>query len=166
MLLIVLAGVYMKRDLALTGDAFRKKLPPIMVEHLDFARRINGREWHVKAENAESEGDAIRASSLDISVSDMNAERSADVNAARGDFDLDNDKMRLYGIAGTVYLSGGSIDFAAPRADYDVSEDIWFFNEGVSASDDKISVTGRVGRVDSLGVVSLGKGVHASWNLE
>ena len=156
----------MIRDLGLTGDASRGKLPPVMVEHLEFVRRINGREWHVRAENAESEEDAIRASSLDIKVSDVKAARSADVKARRGVFDMETNKMWLFGVAGVVYLSNGGVDIAAPRADYDVSEDVWYFSEGVSASDDKIYVTSRVGRVDSSGVVSLGKGVQASWKLE
>jgi lipopolysaccharide assembly outer membrane protein LptD (OstA) len=165
-LLIVLVGLAMRRDLMTNVDEWRKKLPPIMVEHLDFARVINGREWHVIAANAESEGDTIRASSIDVSVSDMRAEKSADVSAARGAFDMENDKMRLYEIAGIVHLSDGSMDIAAPRVDYDMSEDIWYFSEGVSASDDKLYVTGRAGKVDSLGVVSLGKGVRVSWKLE
>jgi hypothetical protein len=165
-LLIVLAGVYMRRDLALTGDALRKRLPPIMVEHLDFARRINGREWRVKAENAESEGDIVKGTSLDISVSDVRAKKSADVSAAKGVFNIDAGKMWLYGITGVVCLSDGSIDIVASRADYDVSEDIWFFSEGISASDDKIHVTGNMGKVDSTGLISLGKGVYASWKLK
>jgi Tfp pilus assembly protein PilZ len=165
-LLIVLVGVYMRLDLALTGDALRKRLPPIMIEHLDFARRINGREWRVKAEKAESEGDVVRGASIDINVSDLRAERSADVSATSGIFDMDAGKMWFYGIAGVVYLNNGSIDIAASRADYDVSDDVWFFSDGISASDDKIHVTGRVGRIDPSGLVSLGKGVYASWKLE
>jgi hypothetical protein len=156
----------MKRDLALTGDLFRNKLPPVMVERLDFARRINGREWRVRAQNAESDGDIVRASSIDITVSEIDGARSADVNAHSGVFDMEGRKMRLYEIAGVAYLSGGSIDIAAPRADYDMSDDVWFFNEGVSASDDKIHVTGRMAKVDASGVVNLGKGVRATWKLE
>ncbi|MDR1580235.1 MAG: hypothetical protein LBS35_07745 [Synergistaceae bacterium] len=165
-LMIALIGVYLKRDLALTGDVFRNKLPPMMVERLEFARRINGMEWHIKAENAESDGETVRASSIDIKAADIDASRSADVYAARGAFDLVSDKMWLYNIAGIVYLSGGSIDIAASRADYDMSDDVWFFSEGISASDGKIHVTGRVGKIESSGVVTLGKGVHASWQLE
>ena len=163
--LIVFMGVSLRRDLALTGG-WSKKLPPMMVERLEFNRRINNRQWHVKAENAESEKETIRASSIDIEVTDVDTARSANVSAARGVFDLDVDKMWLYEIAGIVYLSSGSIDITAPRADYDMSEDMWYFGDGVSASDDKIHVTGRVARVDSSGVVSLGKGVRASWQLE
>ena len=165
-LLIVLIGLYMQRDLALSGDPSGGKLPPIMVEHPDFVRRINGREWHVRAENAESEGDAVRASSIDIRVSEINAAQSADINAHKGSFDLEGDKMWLYEVTGTVYLSDGSIDIAAPRADYDMSKDVWFFSEGVSASDDKIHVSGRVGRIDPSGAVILGKGARAGWKLE
>jgi hypothetical protein len=164
-LLIAIAGVYMRRDLALTGGMFGR-MPPIMVERLEFARRINGREWHVRAENAESEEDAVRASSIDISVSDIDVARSADAYAQSGVFDLQTDKMWFYGIAGIVYLSGGSIDFAAPRADYAMTDDVWFFSEGVSASDDKIHVTGQMGKVDSSGAVSLGKGARVTWKLE
>ena len=51
--LIVFMGVSLRRDLALTGG-WSKKLPPMMVERLEFNRRINNRQWHVKAENAES----------------------------------------------------------------------------------------------------------------
>jgi hypothetical protein len=164
-LLIVIAGVYMRRDLALTGGMFGR-MPPLMAERLEFVRRINGREWHVRAENAESEGDAVRASSIDIRVLDLNVARSADVYAQRGAFDLETDKMWLYGIAGIAYLSGGSVDFAAARADYDMTEDVWFFSEGVSASDDKIHVTAQMGKVDASGTVSLGKGAHVTWKLE
>ncbi|MDR0764498.1 MAG: hypothetical protein LBE65_02775 [Synergistaceae bacterium] len=163
--LIALAGVYMKRDLALTGDAFGDKLPPIMAENLNFARRINGREWRVSAENAESEGGIVRASSIAVSVSDTDASRSADVNARVGAFDLESDRMWLREIAGTVYLSDGSVDISAPRADYDMSGDVWFFSEGVSASDDKIHVTGRAARIDS-GAVTLGNGARVTWQLE
>jgi hypothetical protein len=165
-LLIALIGVYMKRDLDLPWNVFGNKLPPIMVERLHFARRIKGREWRVSAENAESEGDAVRASSIDIRVSDIDTGRSVDIGARRGYFDLEADKMWLYDIAGIVYQGDGSVDFAAPRADYDMTEDMWFFSEGVSASDDKIHVTGRIGKIDSSGVVSLGKGVHVTWKLE
>jgi hypothetical protein len=164
-LLIVIVGVYMKHDLALTGGMFGK-MPPVMVERLEFIRVINGREWHVRAENAESDGDIARGSSIDIKVSDIDTGRSSDASASRGAFDLESGKMWLYDVAGIVYLSDGSIDFAAPRADYDKTEDVWFLSEGVSASDDKIHVTGRIGKVDSSGAVSLGKGVHAIWKLE
>jgi hypothetical protein len=72
----------------------------------------------------------------------------------------------LWGVGGRVFLGDRSVDFTASRADYDVSADVWFFAEGLAASDDKINITSGVANIDSSGVLSLGKGARVHWTIE
>jgi hypothetical protein len=71
----------MIRDLALPYAVLTQKLPDIVVEHLDFARTIKGREWRVKATNAESESNVIKAHFMDINVFEATTKRSAHITA-------------------------------------------------------------------------------------
>ena len=157
------AGVYMKRDLDLANGTSRSKLPDIIVERLDFTRDINGREWRVKIAEGESESGVIKARSIDIDVREAAAKRSSRVLAERGKFAPENSKVWLWNIDGVVSLEDRSVDFIAARADYDTSSDIWFFSEGISVSDDKVHVEGGTAKIDSSGILNLGKGARIHW---
>jgi hypothetical protein len=159
-------GVYMKRDIDLENRAPRNKLPDIIVERLDFTRAINGRVWRVKTEEAESESDVISARSIDINVYEEVSKRSSHVLARRGKFARKSSKVWLWEVDGVVLLEDRSVDFIAARANYDTSSDIWFFDEGISASDDKIHVESGTAKIDSSGVLNLGKGARIHWKSE
>ncbi|MDR1966905.1 MAG: hypothetical protein LBQ36_09355, partial [Synergistaceae bacterium] len=132
-------------------------------ERLDFARVIQEKEWHIKALDAESESGMIRARSLDIEVTEPTEKRSGQMVARSGEFSQDTSKLWLKEISGTIFLDGKSIDIAAPRADYDVSSDVWYFSEGLAMSDDRAFVSGRSAKIDASGVLTMGKGVLAHW---
>jgi hypothetical protein len=154
----------MKRDLDLERSASRSRLPDIIVERLDFTRAINGREWHVKTAEAESESGVINARSIDIDVYETATKRRSLASAKQGKFARESSKVWLWEVGGVVLLEDRSVDFIAARADYDTSSDIWFFGEGISASDDKVHVEGGTAKIDSSGVLNLGKGARIHWN--
>jgi hypothetical protein len=156
----------MERDLALENSPSTDRLPDIIVERPDFTRSINGREWRVKAAEAESESGVISARSLDIDVYEESTKRNSRVWAQRGKFERESSKAWLWDVDGVVILEDRSVDFIAPRIDYDASSDIWFFGEGISASDDKVHVEGGTAKIDSLGVLTLGKGARIHWKTE
>lgn len=156
----------MIKDLGIAMDSSGVRLPDIVVERLNFARVIKGREWRVKADGAESESGVIRARSLDVSVREISSGRSSNLRAASGEYATENYKMWLREVYGVASFGGRSVDFSAPRVDYDASADVWFFSGGISASDDKIFVTGGLGRVGANGVLSLGKGVRVRWRTD
>ena len=157
---------FMIVDSDITRDLIAGNLPDIVVERVDFARVIKGKEWRVKAVDAESESGVINARSLDINVVELATKKEAQVYASRGKYSMELDKMWLQDVDGIAWLGDRSVDFSAKRADYDSSADIWFFSEGVSASDDRIFVTGGVGKIEPDGILSLGKGVHVRWDIE
>ena len=143
-----------------------RDLPDIAVERVDFTRVINGREWRVKAADAESASGIINARSLDINIVEPATARTAQVYALRGEYSLASENMHLHDVDGVAWLGDRSVDFTAKRADYNSSGDAWYFSEGVSASDDRIFLTGQVGRIDSDGVFSLGEGARVQWSAE
>jgi hypothetical protein len=159
-------GIYMKRDIDLANSAPRRKMPDIIVERLDFTRAINGREWRVKTAEAESESGVINARSIDINVYEEASKRSSRVLAKSGKFAGESSKVWLWGVDGMVLLEDRSVDFFAARADYDTSSDIWFFGEGISASDDKVHVEGGTAKIDSSGILNLSKGARIHWKTE
>jgi hypothetical protein len=163
---VVVMVMYLRRDLALPHTALLRKLPDIVVEHLDFARTIKSRDWRVSATDAESDSGMIRARSLDIKVTDRETKRIAHISAGRGEFSRESSNIWLWGVLGRVFLGERRVDFSASRADYNSSSDAWFFADGLSASDDKISVTGGVASINSSGVLSIGKGARARWTIE
>jgi hypothetical protein len=160
--------IYLKQDLELSKNALREKLPDIVVERLDFARVIKGREWRVKAADAQSDSSSavIKARSLDINVYEASTDRSSHINALQGVYSTDGEKMWFHGIDGVAFLGDRSVDFAAPRADYDASTDVWYFGEGISALDDEIFVSGGAGKIEPSGVLSLGKGARVRWKIK
>ncbi|MDR1650204.1 MAG: hypothetical protein LBR87_00285 [Synergistaceae bacterium] len=158
--------VFLKRDLDLPAMVPLSTLPDIMVENLDFARTINGRRWRVKAAGAESQSGVIKARSMDVSVFEAATGRNASMEAKRGEYSEESSKMWLWEVGGQVFLEDRIVDFTAPRADYDSASDVWFFSEGLSASDDRISVFGGAAKIGSDGVLSLGKGARALWSIE
>ena len=157
---------FMIVDSDISRDMIAGNLPDIVVERVDFARVIRGREWRVKAVDAESESGMINARSLDINVVELATKRETQIYASRGKYSTAMDKMWFQDVDGFACLGDRSVDFTAKRADYDSSSDIWFFSEGVSASDDRIFVTGGIGKIEPDGVLSLGKGVHVRWDIE
>lgn len=156
----------MRRDLGLADRAARERLPEVVVESLDFRRSVNGREWRVRAAEADSESGVISARSIDIDVYETATKRNSRVWAKRGEFAGEHSKVWLWDVDGFVFLGDRSVDFAAPRADYDTSADVWFFGEGVSASDDKFSVWGGTGTICPSGTLNLGKGARIHWKTE
>ena len=164
--LAALFAHYLIQDLGIARVGSGVRLPDIVVERLDFARVIKGREWRVRADGAESESGVIRARSLDVDVREISSGRSARLSAASGEYATENYKMWLREVRGVADVGDRSVDFAAPMADYDASADAWFFSGGVSASDDRIFVTGGLGRIDPNGVLSLGKGVRVRWRTD
>lgn len=167
-LAIALFSYYLFRDLNLAKNILDGNLPDVVVERLDFARVIKGREWRVRAASAESEGASgtIRARSMDVSVLEAKTGRASRVYAAEGEYSTKTDKMWLRRVSGTAFLSDRSVDFAAPRADYDVSSDVWYFADGISASDGSVSVTGGTARIDPDGILNVGKGARVRWKIE
>ena len=164
---VAIAFVYfLIRDLGLSNNILDGNLPDIVVERLDFARVIKGKEWRVKALDAESRSGMIKARSLDINVVEISTKKSSHIYATQGEYATATYKMWLHDVDGVAYLGDRSVDFSAPRADYDSSADVWFFSEGVSASDDRFSVTGRFGRIDPDGTIILGKGARVRWNIK
>jgi hypothetical protein len=155
----------MLRDSDFSRNLLEGNLPDIVVERVDFARVIKGREWRVKAVDAESEAGVIKARSLDINVLEPDTKRGSQLYATRGEYSTSLDKMWLSDVDGVAWLGDRSVDFSAKRADYDSVADTWFFNEGVSASDDKIFVTGGIGKIEPNGVLNLGKGVRVRWDI-
>ena len=141
-------------------------LPDIVVEQVDFVRIINGREWRVKAIDAESKSGMISARSLDINVLEPDTKRGSQIYASGGEYSTTDDKMWLRDVDGIIFLEDRSVDIYAKRADYDSSEDVWYFSEGIAASDDRIFVTGGVARLETDGILSLGKGARVRWELE
>ncbi|MDR1137555.1 MAG: hypothetical protein LBK91_04455 [Synergistaceae bacterium] len=156
----------MKHDLDLANKSPTEKLPEIVVERLDFTRAVNGREWHVEAMEADSESNVIKARSIDINVYEAATKRSSRVLAKRGEFARAHSKVWLWDVDGMVFMEDRSVDFFAARADYDTSSDIWFFGEGISASDDRVHVKGGTAKIDSSGVLTLGKGARIHWKTE
>jgi hypothetical protein len=157
---------FLIRDLGLSNNILDGNLPDIVVERLDFARVIKGKEWRVKALDAESGSGMIKARSLDINVVEIATKRSSHIYASQGEYATATYKMWLRDVDGVAYLGDRSVDFTAPRADYDSSADVWFFSEGVSANDGSVFVTGRFGRIGSDGVIILGKGARVRWNIK
>ena len=155
---------FMHIDSDISRNLTADDLPDIVVEHIDFARVIRGREWRVKAADAESKSGMISARSLDISVLELDTKRGSQIYASGGEYSTADDNMWLRGVDGFVWLGGSSVDFSAKRADYDSSADVWYFSEGVSASDGRIFVTGGVAKMEPNGILSLGKGARVRWN--
>jgi hypothetical protein len=163
---VAVMSIYMKRDLALPDSVPGGKLPDIIVERLDFARVINGREWRVKTAEADSESGVINARSIDINVYEAPAKRNSRLRARHGKFARGGSKVWLWDVDGVILFEGRSVDFFAERADYDTSSDIWFFGGGISVSDDKVHVEGGTAKIDSSGVLNLGKGARIHWKTE
>ena len=157
---------FMIVDSDISRDLMAGDLPDIVVERIDFARVIKGREWRVRAMDAESGSGMISARSLDISVLELDTKRGSRIYASRGEYSTAVDKMWLRDVDGIAWLGDRSVDFSAKRADYDSSSDVWFFSEGVSASDDRIFVTGGVAKIEPNGVLSLGKGARVCWDIQ
>jgi len=157
---------FMIVDSDFTMDLIAGNLPDIVVERIDFARVIKGKEWRVKAVDAESGSGMVSARSLDINVLELATKRWSQIYASRGEYSTTLDKMWLHDVDGVAWLGDRSVDFSAKRADYDSSADVWFFSEGISASDDRIFVTGGVAKIEPNGVLSLGKGARVHWDME
>ena len=155
---------FMIVDSDIPMDLTARDLPEIAVEHIDFARMVKGREWRVKAVGAESKSGMISARSLDISVLEPDTKRGSQMYASSGEYSTDEGKMWLNDVSGIVLLGDRSVDFSANRADYDSAEDVWYFSEGISASDGMVFVTGGVAKIESNGALSLGKGARVLWN--
>ena len=157
---------FMLVDSDISRDLIAGNIPDIVVERIDFARVINGREWRMEAADAESKSGMVSARSLDINVFEIASKRGAQIYASRGDYSTAMDKMWLRDVEGFLWLEDRNVAFLAKRADYDSSVDVWFFSEGISASDDKIFVTGGVAKIEPDGALSLGKGARVRWDLQ
>jgi len=157
---------YLRHDLSLPYGILPNKLPDIYVENIDFARTIKGREWHVLAVDAESESGLIKARSMDVNMREISTDKSAHIESVRGEYSQDDSKMWLWEVDGQVFWGDRIVDISSPRADYDATADVWFFPDGLSASDDKIYVTGGVANIDALGVLSIGKGARVHWVMD
>ena len=155
---------FMLIDSNVSRDLIAGNLPDIVVERIDFARVIQGREWRVKAVDAESQSGMISARSLDISVLEPDTKRGSQIYASGGEYSTAEYKMWLRDVDGIIWLEDRSVDFSAKRADYDSSADVWYFSEGISASDERIFVTGGVARIEPNGILNLGKGVRVRWD--
>ena len=156
---------FMLVDSEISGNLMVADVPDIVVEHIDFARVIQGREWRVKAVDAESKSGMISVRSLDINVLEPDTKRGSQIYASGGEYSTEEYKMWLRDVDGIVWLGDRSVSFSAKRADYDSSTDVWYFSEGVSAGDEEIFVTGGVAKIEPNGILSLGKGVRVNWNL-
>jgi hypothetical protein len=161
-------AIYLRHDLDLSKNVYMEKIPDIFVESPDFTRVIKGKKWRVKAVDAESDSSSgmIKARSLDINIFETSTNRSSHINALQGTYSTNDEKMWFRDIDGIAFLGDRSVDFVASRADYDASIDVWFFSEGISASDDEIFVSGGVGKIEPSGVVSLGKGARVRWKIK
>ena len=155
---------FMVVDSDISRNLMAGDLPDIVVERIDFARVIKGREWRVQAVDAESKSGMISARSLAINVLEPDTKKGAQIYASGGEYSTTENKMWLRDVDGIVWLGDRSVDFYAKRADYDSEADMWYFSEGITANDDRIFVTGGVARIEPDGVLNLGKGVHVRWD--
>jgi hypothetical protein len=162
-ILVSVIALHLKHDLDLSKNILPNKLPDIMVENLDFARVINGKEWRMKASYAESGSGMIKARSLDIDMYETTTKRNSRIYASWGEYSTKTEKMWFHDVEGVTFLGDSSVDFAASRADYDSSDDVWYFSEGITVSDDKVFVSGDIAKIDQFGVLSMGKGARVRW---
>ena len=161
-----LAGYYLWRDLNLPENTVFKKLPDVVVENLNFWREVNGREWQVAAVSAEREGDAVKASSIDLSIRDEAADRRTDLRAISGDFSQDTSNVTLHTIDGVLFHAGGSVDVTAPLARYDSETGSWVFPQGVEMWDEETRLTGERATVTPEGIFTVERGAKILWDID
>lgn len=141
-------------------------MPDVLVEKLSFSRTISGREWQVKAEGAEREAGMIRARLVEIKVAGSGNSGDSTLRAGSGEFSETSSNARMRDVSGVISYEGKSVDFAAPSAEYNGSDDMWFFSDGVRLSDGSALLTGRMAKINADGVFTIGKGARASWEIK
>lgn len=168
MLILVLFAGFLYRDLHLSKKApLRESVPEIVVEHLVFERKIDGRVWHVRIGKAENQGSLSKGQSVDVTVTDGAGSRW-DLLAAGALYADEAPKWTLFDVKGTFLVDhrGGHpkrIHLVSPQADYLRGEAIWAFPKGLHVSDDVIDLVGGTGRLDEKGHLWMQKGVQARW---
>ena len=163
---ICLAAFYLWRDLNLPANMVFEKLPDVVVENLNFRRVVGGREWQVAAVTAEREGDVVKASSIDLSIRDEDADRRTDLRAISGDFSQETSDVTLHSIDGVLFHAGGSVDMTAPFARYDSETGAWIFPQGIEMWDEETRLTGETATVTPEGVFTVERGAKILWDID
>ena len=163
---ICLAAFYLWRDLNLPVTAVLERLPDVVVENLNFRREVGGREWQVVAVTAEHEGDAVKASSIDLLIRDEAANRRTGLRAVSGDFSQETSDVTLHSIDGVLFHADGSVDMTAPFARYDSGTDTWIFPQGIEMRDGETRLTGETATVTPEGVFTVERGATLLWDID
>ena len=162
----VMGIFYFSRDLRLSDIGIPVEMPDVVVENLNFARTMDGRDWQMTAKSAEHTAGVVRAVSIDLSmVSEQKAQR-ARMSATDAAFYDSKGEIHMSGLSGNIFTSKRSIDIRSNRAIYYRSADRWLFEEGLEIVDKKILLRGKEAEFTKNGVFSLRKGAYARWKIK
>jgi len=162
--LMLLFAMGLVRDLLLEERTVQESpdVPPIIVEGLDVIREENGNDWHLSAERVEKKGDASEAEVLKVVIRSGSG-AIWDIDSLRGTIFEVSGEILLYEVTGHIDHESGSLDWKAPRADWDPGRSLWVLPEGFEASKDAFVLTGERGGISMSGSVVVEEGAAVTW---
>lgn len=144
--LVVFAVIafYFWRDLRLSLNLDDIVVPDIVVQNIEIKRVLDGNEWVLTAPRAEHKQGMLYGQSLDITVKSQTGDVSR-LFAERGLFSRENNNVTLENMDADVLQDGKKVVMKAGGANYNSSEDKWYFSDDVTIFDGSVEARGPEG---------------------
>lgn len=147
-LLAVVCGGYLYRDLRLDKFVKVEKLPDVVIHDVKLDKMINDRRWRLFSPRVETKDNVLYGDDMDVTITEKDGTESH-ILAKKAIFSKENDNLQIINASGTMVSGQDSYAMTTGAADYNSKTDIWNFKNNVSLTNHETTVTGDTGYFNS-----------------